>query len=583
MICWKGGAPVNCVIEGLSAGGVSSIKTGSATCPTMKNTLLFVRALPPVIMLGTAGFAAGAAGDPDTSFGTGGGTVSSFSAGEDTAYALAVQSDGKIVVVGDASVDDFAILRLNGDGTPDTTFGGAGTGKKIIDFGHIEQARGVAIQTDGKIIVGGAGVPGGTSRDFAVVRCLSGGGLDPAFNGGSVVTTDIQGGNVFNDQVYAMAVQTDGKIILGGSSRTNIAMVRYMTDGTLDSGFGTGGKVFTAGSTATEQQINALAVMSDGRIVAAGQSRTGANTDVLVARFLSNGTPDPNFGTGGKTVSPVGAVNISDVGNAVAVLADGKVLVAGTSNGDLLILRYTSGGVLDTPFGGDGFGGKLAGYQNGTENGTGVVVQTDGSIILTGTTGFGGRDYFTAFRFSSAGVLDSTFGSGGGFAIGLTAGTDAAWTAKLQSDGKLLMAGVAGTGATRDFGVARFETTGPLTLPAWRLQYFGNSANSGSGSNASDPETDGTVNLLEYAFGTNPIVHGPPVRPSVQVSGGNLTSTFTAPSYVTGITYAAEWSTALTAGTWQSVADSGSGRVHTFSLPTAGKTKLYLRWRVSEP
>lgn len=545
----------------------------------MNNSPLSVRALLPALMLGTLAASTAAPGDPDTSFNGTGGSVQSLSPDEDTAWALALQPDGKILAAGDTAGDDFALLRLNPNGSIDNTFGTGGTGKIIHSFGLFESARGIAVQSDGKIIVGGAGLPGGGSRDFAVARCLANGTLDPAFNSGAVLTTDINGG--FNDQVWAMAVQTDGKIILAGSHRTNLAMVRYLSTGALDPNFGTGGKVFTAASTATEQQINALTVMADGRIVAAGQSRTGSNTDVLVARFLANGTPDATFAGTGKATAPLGAGNVSDIANAVAVQPDGKVVVVGTTGDDFLLMRFTTGGILDNTFAG-GAGAIPLGFTNGTEIGTGVIVQADGNIIVTGSTRISGRDYFAAMRLVPAGnALDPAFGAGGGFATGISTGSDTARTALLQPDGKLLLAGAAGNpAATRDFGVARFETTAPLTLATWRQQHFGTTANTGDAANDADPDKDGLVNLLEYAFGQNPKQTASRTLPPVQVTGGNLTTTFTAPS-LTGITYAAEWSPTMTAGTWQNITDTGSGPVHTFNVPVAGKTKVYLRWRIT--
>ncbi|MFN0128791.1 MAG: hypothetical protein ACKV19_19140 [Verrucomicrobiales bacterium] len=148
----------------------------------------------------------------------------------------------------------------------------------------------------GRIVLGGAGLVRGLSRDFAVVRCLENGALDASFGSEGVTTTDISGS--YNEQVYAMARHTDDTIVLGGYHRDDFAMVRYLPNGALDTGFGTGGKVFTPGNVGTPQQINALAIMSDGCIVVAGQTRSVNNVDVAVARYLSNGTPDGSFGTG---------------------------------------------------------------------------------------------------------------------------------------------------------------------------------------------------------------------------------------------------------------------------------------------
>jgi uncharacterized delta-60 repeat protein len=446
--------------------------------------------------------ATAAPGDVDASFGTSGAFIRDVSTGQDVANAVAVQSDGKVLLAGHASPNNFTLLRLQANGTEDTGFGTAGRFQH--KFGTFESAIGVAVQSTGRIVLGGAGLVGGVSRDFAVVRCLENGTLDTSFGSNGVTTTDIAG--AYNEQVYAMARHTDDTIVLGGDHRNDFAMVRYLPNGALDTGFGTGGKVFTPGGSNTARQINALAIMSDGRIVVAGKTRNGNDDDVAVARYLSDGTPDGSFGTGGRTYTALEPGDTNDVANCVALQADGKVLAGGTSDTEFLLLRYTLGGILDTTFGTDGI--VLLAFGGATQKGTGLAVQSDGKIILTGTVQFGGRDYFAAVRFLADGSLDTTF---------------------------------------------------------------------------FDADKDDLVNLLEYAFGQNPTLPSSRTVPQGQVVGGNFVSTFTAPSTVTGITYAAEWSTSMTAASWQPVSNSGTGNVHTFSVPMSGRAKLFLRWKITAP
>lgn len=521
--------------------------------------------------------ASAAPGDPDAGFGTGGGFIMELSGGHDVVNAVALQGDGKVLLAGHAAPDNFTLLRLNTDGTLDTDFGM--DGKFQHKFGAFESAIGVAVQSSGKIVLGGAGLVKGVNREFAVVRCLKDGTLDPSFGNGGTSTTAISGH--YDEQVYAMARHSDDSILLGGYYRDDLAMVRFLPDGTLDSSFGNEGKVFTPDSSVTDKQINALAIMSDGRIVAAGQSAGNNNTDVLVARFLSNGFPDVGFGTAGRTYTAAGPGRTGDVANSVAVLADGKVLAGGTSGGKFLLLRYTSGGVLDSSFGNSGI--ATIGFPGAEQKGTGLVVQPDGKIILTGTVSANARNYFAAVRFDANGLADSTFGSGGGIVTALTSGSENAYAAALQSDGKLLIAGSGGLEGNQSMAAVRYETMGTQTLAQWRKFHFGNSDNSGTAANDSDADRDGLINLLEYAFGQSPTLASSCAVPEGGIIGGNFVSTFTAPSTVTDITYAAEWSPTITAGSWQPLSDTGSGSVHTFSMPTDGHTELYLRWRITTP
>lgn len=527
-----------------------------------------------LLVLALTGRSLAAPGDLDTSFGTGGSVTTSFAAGDDLAYAVAVQADGKILVAGGSSEGDYAVWRVLANGTPDPNFGGGG--KFVHSFGQLELARGVAEVSGGKILVGGSGVVDGASRDFAAMRLLPGGGLDPDYGTGGLVTTDISGG--FNEHVHCMAVDSGGRAILAGYHRGNFALVRYTATGALDPSFGTGGKVFSS-TMGPDQQANAIALQSDGKIIIAGHSLTGSNTDFVVARYLENGTPDPDFGGGGKTITPVGLGNISDVANAVAILPGGKILVAGTTNNDYVVLRYTAAGVLDTDFGSGG--GFITGFTGATDAGYGLAVQNDGKILVAGTSHINARDYFGMFRFTPEGGLDGSFINGGGTLTPITTGSDSARAIALQSDGKILLAGYGGALDDKDFAVARFESAVSLTLPAWRQFHFGTTANSGNAANDFDFDKDGLVNLLEYAFGQDPTKASSRTVPSGEVIGGNFVSTFTAPSGTTGITYAAEWSPTMAAGTWTPLTDTGNGSVHTFSVPMSGRTKLYVRWKVT--
>lgn len=200
----------------------------------------------------------------DTTFGTAGLVTTDFGGSVDRAFAMALQPDGKLVVVGDADAN-FALARYNSNGSLDESFGAGG--KVITSFGGTDQAAGVILQPDGKIVVAGQ-TDTGLSIDFAVVRYMPDGSLDGAFGSGGRVTTNFLGNS--DDLGSAVALQPDGKIVVGGSSEDNFAVARYTPEGILDSTFGSEGKVTT--NLGGEDLLHALALQPDGAIVAVGES-----------------------------------------------------------------------------------------------------------------------------------------------------------------------------------------------------------------------------------------------------------------------------------------------------------------------
>ena len=249
------------------------------------------------------------------------------------------------------------------------------------DFGGSQYALAVAIQSDGKVVA--AGYAPVTSGDFSVARYNTDGSLDTTFNGTGKVTTDFFGGL---DGARAVAIQSDGKIVVGGfannGATAGFALARYNSDGSLDTSFNGNGKVFTDfGVTSVS---SGLAIQSDGKIVAAGYvAQSGGLDDFAVARYNPNGSLDTSFSGDGKVTFDFGS---DDFANAVAIQADGKIVVAGyTGQGiatDFALARLTTGGALDTGFSGDG---KLTtDYFGLADYATGVAIQTNGKIVAAG-------------------------------------------------------------------------------------------------------------------------------------------------------------------------------------------------------
>jgi uncharacterized delta-60 repeat protein len=264
-------------------------------------------------------------GSLDTSFDTDGKVTTDFLANNDIAQAVALQPDGKIVVAGFARVpgnrDNFALARYNPNGSLDTSF--ETDGKVIPTFGSSdEEAFAVAVQADGKIVAAGID----SNADFALVRLNQDGTLDTSFDTDGKVTTDFDSDF---DQAYAIALQPDGKIIATGRAviggTTNFALARYNSNGSLDTSFDTDGKVMTAfGSGGGEAR--AIALQADGKIVVAGFTALNI-IDFALARYNPNGSLDTSFDIDGKVTYNSGA---TDLPYGVAVQPDGKIVVAGT-------------------------------------------------------------------------------------------------------------------------------------------------------------------------------------------------------------------------------------------------------------
>lgn len=352
----------------------------------------------------------------DGTFGTGGfATVAGAEA-----YDVVVQADGKVITVGRGG-GDFQVVRLNANGTPDTSFGGSGSVRTDIQ-GAADNARAVAVQADGKIVVaGGAGVTakkGSTTYRNALVRYNANGTLDQTFGSKGEVVTAGTGG------VADMVILPDGRIVTVGFSGTGDLMAcRYNANGTLDTSFDGDGKavVDIAGRV---DGARSLAVQADGKIVVSGWTQvteTGMNARALLVRFNSNGSLDTTFdGDGVVFPSAFGATNNENSAKTptLALQADGKIILGGSGPDgmDYLLGRYNADGSIDTTFGTNGLTQTNFGVgADAIDQIHALVVQADGRIVAAGgsTSPTNSLGTFAVARYTPEGALDTTFGTNG--------------------------------------------------------------------------------------------------------------------------------------------------------------------------
>lgn len=424
-----------------------------------------------VVMLAAQQILFAAPGDLDPTFDTDGKVLTAIGAGTVTGRGMAIQADGKIVVAGATNfgdaASDFVVVRYNEDGTLDATFDG--DGKVTTDFNSKSDAAfAVAIQTDGRILVAGFSGTNASDRDFAIARYNADGSLDSTFDGDGRAVTDF--GNL-NDEAFSVAIATTGKIVVAGttSSRNgDFAIARYLADGSLDTTFDTDGLVTTdafCGGNCTNgfERGRGVAIYPDGKIAVAGDTRSpfssNAPVDFAAARYLDSGALDTTFGLGGK--DHFSTFNANSMATAMTLQPDGRMVVVGgyssSSTGEmrgLAMVRFSVNGFT----GNERFTTTLPGFPQVNYQLNSVALQSDGKIVAAGNLGA----QFLLVRFATNGTLDAFFGNngvvttqmnpsavaGGGYAVGV------------QADGKIVVAGHQQSAGTGEIAVARYVIGG---------------------------------------------------------------------------------------------------------------------------
>jgi uncharacterized delta-60 repeat protein len=473
-------------------------------------------------------------GQLDSTFGQGGAVGVDFGI-EAYAAQVALQTDGKIVAVGGTSVsstpdgDDWSIARVNANGSMDTSFGS--NGKIIMDWGGAyDEAFSVVVQNDGKILIAGDVTING-NQNAAVIRLNTNGTLDSSFgNGGKVIVDFYDTPHDFyrtSDTFRQIRLDSQGRILLGGTAATangnRMAVVRLNTNGTFDSTFGSGGKVILNSLVnQVDAQTEGMIIQSDGKIVLAGLSATtssGSSNDYAIVRLKTNGALDSDGGSGGFV--RFDWYNDWDLAWGVAQQADGKLVITGeiVKGGEYAIgtLRLNTDLTLDSSF---GQGGKvLMDYNpNQPDVGRDVMIQPDGKILVVGRL-FNRSSDAGIIRYNPNGTLDTSFGNGGTATFDLSGYFDSAEGLAIQPDGKIVIAGEERNGSKNSFGILRFigvdnDSSNPDVPADPNATYLSDlsptSATNGYGpyekdmSNGEDGAGDGhtlTLNGVTYARG----------------------------------------------------------------------------------
>ncbi len=431
-------------------------------CPFFKTNCFAGLALAIVAALTISMAAQAAIGDLDPTFGTGGKVTTYVGSSNSYANTVAIQSDGKIVVAGVP-----LLTRYNSDGTLDTTFGTNG----IVTNSGINQGKDVVIQPDGKILV--TGNPTNTRIEFGVARFNSNGSLDTSFGTNGIASHSIYPSeNSDPGNVRFVALQSDGKILVAGELRlaccnvySLFQVIRYNSDGSLD-------RVYENDNGGYENDITALVIQPDGKILLSGNTYDGTDYRMGFVRLNPDFTYNSTLGGGGSLAPDFGNMGFDDY--SIALQSDGKIIAVGqlgctfdyytcpTPGYKFAIARFNSNGSTDTTFGTNGvITNNFSLMDNFTNNPDieqlkNIILQPDGKFIVGLDTFDGSYYHFLIARFNSNGSLDPTFGTAGEVTTAFGTSDDHLHSIILQPDGKIIAAGSTSNGTNTGIALARY-------------------------------------------------------------------------------------------------------------------------------
>lgn len=415
-----------------------------------------------VFLLVATTFSQAQSGTLDPTFGTDGVVTTAIHPNYNMAETTVVQADGKILVAGSAgtpSTYQMAVVRYNQDGSLDTSFGNDGTLRFLV--GSLKSfVMDMAQQPNGKILLGGR-TWDNVSGDFALVRLNEDGSFDNSFgtNGISLIETPE------TEASEAMSLLDDGKILMVGYQNDHFTVAKFNTDGSLDTSFGINGWAVVPFDN-TASFADDVAIQGDGKIVVSGFALNNNNRfQVAAARLNADGSVDNSFGTNGKVIFNVGDWNDFGEGVAIQsdgkILIGGHKWISNIQERhDLFVARLNTDGSLDTSYGTDGV--ATARLVDGANYSNGIVLQADDKPILAGFTILQGEINMAMVRFDTAGNLDSTFNGDGMVSFDYEGREDYGQAIALQADNKIILAGYSYGGGGSEFEVARFLNDGTV-------------------------------------------------------------------------------------------------------------------------
>jgi uncharacterized delta-60 repeat protein len=414
-----------------------------------------------VAWAGTA--AASTPGQIDPSFGVSGIALTSFGLGQDRATAMAIQPDGKYIVAGThevfggptGSTIDVTLVRFGVDGILDPTFGTGGKVEVYLQempaaFFSIDAA---AIDpSSGDIYVVNSNTPGTAGGPLAVARFLPNGQLDTTFGGNGIVLPDLSPWKQGNGSGTAntVAVRQDGRVLLGTtlttSFKNDFAVFSLSGSGAVDTSFGVDGRKIVDMAGGSDDQLDCMALMADGRLVIAGSCQG----DAALVRLTPAGALDTGFGQGGKVITPSGTLGGSGRIRDITVAADASIAAIGPAQ---TMVRYTAAGSLDSSFGPGGTAQMWGVEETGKVTVAHVLLQADGKVLLAGTRNSGYPTYQDIWlsRLNADGTLDTGFGTNGTVVTDFGGADDCA-AFGIGPDQRPVAAGYALTAATRSLG-----------------------------------------------------------------------------------------------------------------------------------
>lgn len=433
-------------------------------------------------------------GTIDTSF-NGTGKVTKDINQSEAVSSIVLQTDGKIILAGDTQVtgniSNYVAIRYNGNGTLDSTFGTAGVVN--INDGSYNKLAEIALQSDGKLVMAGT-----YSYDIKTIRLNTNGTLDTTFNGTGKVT-----GNLATDETRSVAIQADGKIVVLGfkydfaAHTSEYFLLRYNSNGTLDTTFNSTGVVLASINKNKSNRPCTVKIQTDGKIVLSGTSYLTYNNDIAILRFNTNGTLDTTFNETGKVTSGILANGSDDLGK-LAVQSDGKILATGyTTTYNLSVVRYNANGSLDTSFNNKGIvtDNFAHPYYTNQPSATAVLSQTNGKVLLIGNyLGNSNTGEIFIRRYNANGSIDNTFGNSGTASLNINSNWTYSNSATLQSDGKIVITGVSRFDTTNNVvTLIRYNSTGTLDTTFNGTGFLNTSISANSEGNTIAVQPDGKI------------------------------------------------------------------------------------------